>query len=628
MKDPSGAHPELIEKISFLRRVETVHFFPVLFIIVVMLLVVCLTSGPCKAAGSEPEVRVGSELDFPPYAFVDKNGQPAGFSVELIKAVTNAMGLSIKISTGPWDTVWKALVAGQLDVLPIVAKLPERQRLVDFSLPHTETYDAFFVRDGDPLIQNIAAARGKEIVAMRSDAAHHELLKRNFQGSLVLVDTMPEGLKLVSSGKHNAFLCSKLIGTLLIKEHRLKNLVAGPIIPDYKRTFSFAVKKGDTELLEKLNQGLLIVKTNGEYDRIYAKWLTFDDPWRNVRKYLLPAAITVIAIALIAGFWLVMLQLLVRKRTRELAEKNKMLLHSYDDLEARVQERTAQLARSNQSLQSEITERKRVEETLRESENELQLLFKSMINAFVLFDSVFDDDGNFVSYRFVYINDAYERITGVKNDEVKGRTVHEVWPGTEPEWIKRYGEVAVTGVTSTFDMYHDPTKKFYHCNVYRPWKTKDRFCVIFEDITERRQAVAELKESKALVEAVVENVPLMIFLKEATDLRFVIFNRAGEELLGYDRRDLIGKNNLDLFPPEQAAHFMAKDREVLDGEADMLDIPEEPILTAKERPAASPYPEGLYPGSRWDHEIPVGHLRGHHRAQAGRGSAHGERGEI
>ena len=44
---------------------------------------------------------------------------------------------------------------------------------------------------------------------------------------------------------------------------------------------------------------------------------------------------------------------------------------------------------------------------------------------------------------------------------------------------------------------------------------------------------------------------------------------------------MLGKNNLDLFPPEQAAHFMAKDREVLDGESGILDIPEEPILTAK-----------------------------------------------
>ncbi|KAF0158523.1 MAG: response regulator receiver, partial [Syntrophaceae bacterium] len=101
------------------------------------------------------------------------------------------------------------------------------------------------------------------------------------------------------------------------------------------------------------------------------------------------------------------------------------------------------------------------------------------------------------------------------------------------------------------------------------------------ELAERKRVEVELKESKALIEAVVENVPLMIFLKEATALRFVILNRAGEELLGYDRRDLIGKNNLDLFPLEQAVHFMAKDREVLDGELGFLDIPEEPILTAK-----------------------------------------------
>jgi len=325
--------------------------FLILFMTVVMLFVGSLASGTCNAAGNSQEVRVGSELDFPPYAFVDESGQVAGFSIELIKAVTDSMGLSIKISTGSWDTIWNSLVSGQLDVLPIVAKMPERQRLVDFSLPHTETYDAFFVRKGDSPIPNIAATRGKAIVVMRSDAPHHELLERNFQGNLILVDTIPAGLSLISSGKHDAFLCSKLIGTIILKKHGLTGLTAGPTIPDYKRVFSFAVKKGDKELLEKLNQGLLIVKTNGEYDRIYDKWLSFDDPWRKVQKYLLPVIITVIAIAVIAGFWLVTLQRLVRKRTQELAENNTKLLHAYDDMETRIQERTAELARANQLLQ-------------------------------------------------------------------------------------------------------------------------------------------------------------------------------------------------------------------------------------------------------------------------------------
>jgi PAS domain S-box-containing protein len=121
-----------------------------------------------------------------------------------------------------------------------------------------------------------------------------------------------------------------------------------------------------------------------------------------------------------------------------------------------------------------------------------------MINAFVLFDSVFDENGEFVSYRFVFINEAYETITGVKNEAVQGKTVHEVWPETEPDWIKKYGEVAVTGVPQTFEMYHSPTNKLYHCNVYRPWDSPDRFCVIFDDITERKEIEAELQHARKM----------------------------------------------------------------------------------------------------------------------------------
>jgi ABC-type amino acid transport substrate-binding protein len=190
-----------------------------LVLLAILPLLVLALGGAGEAATPSTTARVGSEIDFPPYAFVDGSGQPAGFSVDLIKAVSDAMDVAIQINTGPWDTLWTDLLAGQLDVLPIVARSPERQRLVDFSLPHTETFDAFFTREGSPPIANIEAARGKEIVVMRSDAAHNELVRRNFQGQLILVETIPVGLSLIASGKHDAFLCSKLIGTMVIKEH-------------------------------------------------------------------------------------------------------------------------------------------------------------------------------------------------------------------------------------------------------------------------------------------------------------------------------------------------------------------------------------------------------------------------
>lgn len=100
-------------------------------------------------------------------------------------------------------------------------------------------------------------------------------------------------------------------------------------------------------------------------------------------------------------------------------------------------------------------------------------------------------------------------------------------------------------------------------------------------LEDQKQTTRELSEAKVLVDTIIESIPLMIFLKDATDMRFVVFNNAGEELLGYDRKDLLGKNNYDLFPAEQAAFFMAKDQEALASAAGMLDIPEEPVLTAK-----------------------------------------------
>ncbi|MCX5797600.1 MAG: response regulator [Elusimicrobia bacterium] len=93
-----------------------------------------------------------------------------------------------------------------------------------------------------------------------------------------------------------------------------------------------------------------------------------------------------------------------------------------------------------------------------------------------------------------------------------------------------------------------------------------------------RVTLEGLQEAKGFLDSIVENVPDMIFVKDAQDLRFVLFNRAGERLLGYDRGELIGKNDYDFFPKKEADFFTSKDRDVID-KGELLDIPEEPIQT-------------------------------------------------
>ncbi|MBA3819559.1 MAG: PAS domain-containing protein, partial [Deltaproteobacteria bacterium] len=99
------------------------------------------------------------------------------------------------------------------------------------------------------------------------------------------------------------------------------------------------------------------------------------------------------------------------------------------------------------------------------------------------------------------------------------------------------------------------------------------------ELSERlRTAEERAVQSSLFLDAIVDNIPDMVFVKEASRLSFVRFNRAGEALLGLSRDDLIGKTDVDLFPASEAEFFTAKDRETLRNKM-LVEIPEEPIHT-------------------------------------------------
>lgn len=101
---------------------------------------------------------------------------------------------------------------------------------------------------------------------------------------------------------------------------------------------------------------------------------------------------------------------------------------------------------------------------------------------------------------------------------------------------------------------------------------------VTRDITKRKHVEDELQSTNVFLDSIVENIPDMIFLKDARDLRYVRFNLAGEELQGYPRSDMLGKNAHDFFPKDQADAFTKIDHEVLRNKT-VVDIPEERLLT-------------------------------------------------
>ncbi len=98
------------------------------------------------------------------------------------------------------------------------------------------------------------------------------------------------------------------------------------------------------------------------------------------------------------------------------------------------------------------------------------------------------------------------------------------------------------------------------------------------DITERKKAEEELKQNQTFLDSIVENIPNTVFVKDAKELRFKLLNKAGEMLFGYNHENILGKNDYDIFPKEQADFFTENDREVL-RTGQLKEIPEELIRT-------------------------------------------------
>jgi PAS domain S-box-containing protein len=96
-----------------------------------------------------------------------------------------------------------------------------------------------------------------------------------------------------------------------------------------------------------------------------------------------------------------------------------------------------------------------------------------------------------------------------------------------------------------------------------------------------QQRATELEDAQTFLNSIIENMPTALFVKEANELRFVRWNKASEALFGFSKAGIVGKNDYDFFPKEEADFFTAKDREVLAG-GQLVDIPEEPIHNAQQ----------------------------------------------
>jgi PAS domain S-box-containing protein len=147
----------------------------------------------------------------------------------------------------------------------------------------------------------------------------------------------------------------------------------------------------------------------------------------------------------------------------------------------------------------DITEHKHAENALQESESRYHLLFDGMLSGFALHEIIVDADGTPCDYRFLEINPAFEALTGLRAADLVGKTVLQAMPGTEQEWITKYGEVAQTGRPIHFENYAQEFDKYFEVVAFCP--RHGQFAVSFTDVSERRRAEEELRRLNVELEA-------------------------------------------------------------------------------------------------------------------------------
>ena len=192
----------------------------------------------------------------------------------------------------------------------------------------------------------------------------------------------------------------------------------------------------------------------------------------------------------------------------------------------------------------DITDSKRAEETLRESEQRYHSLFENMLNGFA-FCRLLYEEGRPHDFIYLDVNKAFEELTGLKN--VVGKRVTEVIPDikeTAGELFDIYGRVAETGNPEQFDFDFTPLNIWLHISVYSP--KKGYFIAVFENITDHKQADEALRASEEKFSKAFHGAPILMTISSVEDGRYLEVNDAFVNTTGYCREATLGKTSIEI----------------------------------------------------------------------------------
>lgn len=244
-----------------------------------LLAVVILALAGCGSQQEGPKVyKVGTDASYAPFGFKDEaSGAITGFDVDIIQAIADKEGIQVEVENLNFDGLVPALETNNLDIaISDMTISPERAQKVDFTNPYYIAGNGLVVSKNNSDIHSFADLKGKRVgVSIGSTGA--EIVRHVEAGEVRSFNTIVDAFLELHNGGVDAVINDTPVNEYYVstKGRDFAKITGEDYDP---QPLGIAVKKGNTELLNTLNDGLAKIKADGTYNTIYKKWFGKDAP--------------------------------------------------------------------------------------------------------------------------------------------------------------------------------------------------------------------------------------------------------------------------------------------------------------------------------------------------------------
>ncbi len=480
------------------------------------------------------------ETNYPPFSFIDQQGRASGLAADYIRLIEAKIGARFPEQRhDSLNTIFAKARSGEVGIVNAVTKTPERMQFLAFTDPFIAVPNVILVRKeraGTLREQDLAGLK----VSLVKSYAITEHLTRQVNG--LVVDSVPDDITALlnlSFGRSDAAVIDLATASYLISQKGITNLrVAGETRLNIQLAIGTPIHE---PVLHAILQKGLAAITDAEREAIHNRWINasgrnvFADP--RLQIAVLGGLLAILAAVVTITIWNRTLRRQVRQRTADLEEERRRL-------EERVETRTAELARREAQLRA----------TLEQSPN--------------VAVQWYDEAG-----RVVYWNHASEILYGWSAAEALGKTLDQLIHTAEETaaFLVSLKEIGRTGDKVGPLEYATHNRagetRWVMATIFAiPSEAADKllFVCMDVDVTERKQLEIDLRGRERYIRAVFDNFPFMVWLKDR-ESRFLVVNQTLAKIANLTSPEqVVGKSDLDFWPPEQAERFRADDRAVLE----------------------------------------------------------------